>query len=102
MTKKNDPLKIRYKKWVRQLGSLGYISQGSVYARPKGKPGSRYQWSWKNPRQKTESLSLSVEQYQWLKKAIANHRKAETILAELSQISRTILLKTVPGPNRRK
>ena len=52
--------------------------------------------------QKTESLSLSREQYRWLKKAIANHRRAESILGELRRISRAILLQTVPGPARRK
>ena len=102
MTKKSDLLEARYRKCAAQLGSVGYISQGSVYARPKGKPGSKYLWSWKNQQQKTESLSLSVEQYKWLKKAMANHRKAERILAELRQMSRSVLLKTVPGPDRRK
>lgn len=102
MTKKNEPWESRYRKRAAQLSSLGYISQGSVYARPKGKPGSKYLWTWKNAKQKTESLSLSAEQYKWVKKAIANHRKAERILADLRQISRSALLKTVPGPKRRK
>jgi hypothetical protein len=99
---KENSFEARYQKCAAQLSALGYVSQGSVYARPKGKPGSRYLWSWKNAKQKTESLSLSAEQYKWLKKAIANHRKAERILAELRQISRSALLKTVPGPIRRK
>ena len=102
MSKQNDSLEARYRKRAAQLSSLGYISQGSVYARPKGKAGSKYLWTWKNAQQKTQSLSLSTEQYQWLKKAIANHRKAERILAEMRQISRSALLKTVPGPKRRK
>ena len=102
MTKKIDPWETRYRKRAAQLSSLGYISQGSVYARLKGKPGSKYLWTWKNAKQKTESLSLSAEQYQWVKRAIANHRKAERILADLRQMSRSVLLKTVQGPKRRK
>jgi hypothetical protein len=102
MSKENEMWEVRYRKRAAALSSLGYISQGSVYVRPKGKPGSKYLWSWKNANQKTESLSLSAEQYQWIKKAIANHRKAERILADLRQISRSVLLKTIPGPKRRK
>src|SRR5471030_3024210 len=102
MTQKIRFLEARYQKRAVQLSSLGYISQGSIYARAKGKPGSKYLWSWKNPKQKTESLSLSIEQYKWLKKAIANQRRVDRILAELRQISRTVLLHTVAGPRRRK
>ena len=102
VSKENQSWETRYRKRAAQLSSLGYISQGSVYVRPKGKPGSKYLWTWKNARQKTESLSLSAEQYRWVKKAIANQRKAERILADLRQISRAVLLKTVPGPKRRK
>lgn len=92
----------QYEQCRRDLCALGYVSQGSVYARPPGRGGSRYQWSWKNAAQKTESLTLSREQYAWLKKANANQRKADAILARMRAISRNIVLQTIPGPTRRK
>ena len=102
MNKKLTALDSRYEKKLAQLSRAGYLSAGSLYARPKGKPGSKYLWSWKNPKQKTESLSLSKEQYLWLKKAIANQRKAEKILSQLHDISRQILTQTLPSVSKRK
>jgi hypothetical protein len=102
MRKKLALLEERYRRKLENLGGIGYISQGSVYARAKGKPGSRYQWSWKNARQKTESLALSEEQYVWLKQAVENHRKTQAIIRDLCKISKEIALKTMPGTVKRK
>ena len=59
-------LEAQHRRLAQELGRTGFISQGSVFARKKGGSGSRYQWSWKDPRQKTRSLTLSREQFAWL------------------------------------
>jgi hypothetical protein len=102
MSKKLAALESRYRKKLAQLSGVGYLSKGSLYARPKGKPGSRYLWTWKNREQKTESLSLSKEQYQWLQKAIRNQRKAEELLSQLHELSRQIVVQTLPSAGKRK
>ena len=95
-------LAARHRRLALSLGRIGFISQGSVFARKKGTPGSRYQWSWKDPRQKTMSLTLSPEQFAWLKAAIGRQRKVEKILQKMRRVSHCILLEYTPGPNRRK
>ena len=84
------------------LGSTRFISQGSVFERRKRGSGSRYQWTWKDPDQKTVSLTLSAEQFAWLKRAIRQSRSVEKTLAQMRQISRRVLLEHIPGPRRRK
>ena|SRR5215510_1033597 len=94
-------LEEEYARLAASLASIGYLSQGSVFERKKG-PGSRYQWTWKNRQQKTESLTLSPEQFRWLKKAIRNQRRLESTLAKMRRLSAQILRSTVPEPTRRK
>jgi hypothetical protein len=95
-------LEAQHFRLARELSQIGFVSQGSVFARKKGASGSRYQWSWKDPQQKTKSLTLSAEQYAWLKAAIARQRKAEKILQKMHRVSFHILIKQMPNPNRRK
>lgn len=95
-------LEARHRRLAQNLARIGFISQGSVFARKEGASGSRYQWSWKDPRQKTVSLTLSPEQFAWMKAAIARQRKVEKILQEMRRVSHRILLEHTPGPNRRK
>jgi virulence-associated protein VapD len=90
-----------YHRLRRQLGSLGYISQGSVFQRGPGQQGSRYVWT-RKVAAKTVTIALSKQQYEWLRRAVANHRKLEQIVRQMQQRSRQILFKTVPGVLRRK
>lgn len=79
-------LEKEYRRLAQNLGQIGFIVQGSVFERKKG-PGSRYQWTWKNKNQKTESLTLTEEEYQWLKQAIANERALSKTLKRMRRIS---------------
>jgi hypothetical protein len=105
MSKKNRELallKTRLRRLARRLDRTGCVAQGSVFERKKRGGGSRYQWTWKNPKQKTVSVTLSAQQFAWLKRAIARARAAERTLEQMRRISQRIVLKHVPGPPRRK
>ena len=95
-------LEARLRKLARRLSRTGFMTQGSVFERTKRGSGSRYQWTWKNPNQKTISLTLSAEQFTWLKKAIGNGRSVEQTLEKIRQLSREVVLHHIPGPRRRK
>jgi hypothetical protein len=95
-------LKARLRQLARRLGRTGFVSQGSVFARRKRNSGSRYQWTWKDAQQKTASLTLSPQQYVWLRKAVARSRAVEKTLKRMRQISNQVLIEHVPGPRRRK
>jgi hypothetical protein len=95
-------LEAQHRRLAQELGRIGFVSQGSVFARKKGASGSRYQWSWKDPQQKTMSLTLSTEQFTWLKAAIGRQRKVEKILQKMHRVSHCLLLKHMPNPIRRK
>jgi len=82
-------LEKEYRRLAQNLAAVGYISQGSVFERKKG-PGSRFQWTWKNKQQKTESLTLNQEQYRWLQQAVANQRKLNKTLAKMRRLSAQI------------
>jgi hypothetical protein len=102
MKKNMEALQAEYQALVQSLGQTGYISRGSVYEREEGKSGSRHQWTWKNAQQKTQSVALSQEQYQWLKEAVERERKLEKTLKKMRQIATRIVLEHIPGPSRRK
>jgi hypothetical protein len=89
-----------YRRLVLSLGRIGYITQGSVFERKKG-PGSRYQWTWKNPNQKTESLTLTEEQYEWLRRAITNERKLKQTLKKMRRISEQIFVHSFKTDTRK-
>ena len=97
-----DPMRLTrdYRQLQRQLAHIGYLSQGSVVARPPHR-GPCYQWSRKE-KAKTITVALSEAQYQWLKRAIKNQRDLARTLRKLQQLSHQILFKTVPGIVRRK
>ena len=90
-----------YARLLRQLSGLGWISEGYVQDRGPGAGGPCYQWT-RKVRQKTISVALSKEQFEWLSQAIANWRQAKAILKEMQQLSRQVLFTTIPKPNRRK
>ena len=90
-----------YRQLQRQLAQVGYVSQGSVFERAPGQQGSRYVWT-RKVRAKTVTVALSWGQYQWLKRAVANQRTVERIVARMQALSRQILFENVPGVRRRK
>jgi hypothetical protein len=90
-----------YRRLATSLGDSGYVVQGSVFERRAG-PGSRYQWTWKNKRQKTESLTLTKQQYDWLRRAVANERTLKSTLRKMRRISEQIFaLSTAKSPYRK-
>ena len=104
MRKTNRAVAVRwereYARLRASLARVGYLSQGSVVARPPHR-GPCYQWSRKE-KAKTITVALSEAQYQWLKRAIKNQRDLARTLRKLQQLSHQILFKTVPGIVRRK
>jgi hypothetical protein len=94
-------LEARYATLRQQLAGLGYLSHGSVYRRPAGQSGTRFTWSTK-VNAKTVSLALSEERADWLDKAIAEHRRAKTLLATMRRLSRQIMRAKFPDAERRR
>jgi len=95
-------LEARLRRLAQSLSRTGFVSEGSVFERKKKTSGSRYQWTWKDSNQKTVSLTLSPQQFVWLRKAIARSRTVEHTLKKMRQLSQQVLLEHVPGPRRRK
>lgn len=91
----------QYRQLQRQLATLEYVSQGSVFERAPDQQGSRYVWT-RKVRAKTVTVALSQEQFQWLCQAVANQRKLDKIIQQMQTLSRQILFQTVPGVVRRK
>jgi len=91
----------RYHLLQRQLGQIGYLSQGSVFERGPGQQGSRYVWT-RKVKAKTVTVALSEQQYQWLRKAVTNQRNLNKIITQMQTLSRLVLFDTVPGVARRK
>ena len=90
-----------FRQLQRQLGRIGYLSQGSVIERAPTQQGSRYIWT-RKVQAKTVTVALSKQQYNWLRQAVTNQREMERIVSEMQKLSRKILFQTVPGPPRRK
>ena len=90
-----------YERMRTRLSQVGWISHGYVQDRGPGAGGPCYQWT-RKVRGKTVSVALSVEQYQWLKKAIENWRQLQATLKQMQRLSREVLFATVPNPPRRK
>ena len=94
-------LEARYAALRRQLAGIGYLSHGSVYRRPAGRPGTRFTWSTK-VKAKTVSLALSEDQADWLEKAIAEHHRVKKLLVEMRRLSRQIMRRRFPDTERRR
>jgi len=90
-----------YRRFQRQLGQMGYVSQGSVFERTPSQQGSRYVWT-RKVEARTVTVALSEEQYHWLRQAVANQRKLDRLVVRMQKHSRQILFETVPGVVRRK
>ncbi|HTV63142.1 MAG TPA: DUF6788 family protein [Verrucomicrobiae bacterium] len=99
---KLDSLRREYKRLSSSLGSIGYISQGSVLDRSTlHPPRSGYQWT-RKVAQKTITVALSPEQFHGLSKAIENRRKLAKTLIKMEKISRRILFDSLADTHRRK
>jgi hypothetical protein len=100
-----SPLKTwqcQYERLCQSLAHTGYISQGSVLDRSTLKSGrSGYQWT-RKVTQKTITVALSREQFQFLKQAIHNERGLWKTIHQMERLSRQILFATVPDAHRRK
>jgi len=83
------------------LARIGYISQGTVFQRTPTQQGSRYVWTRKLAA-KTVTVALSKEQYQWLRRAVANQRQLQRIMGRMQALSRQVLFQTISGVVRRK
>jgi len=90
-----------YRRLQGRLGRIGYISQGTVFQRTATQQGSRYVWT-RKVAAKTVTVALSKEQYQWLRRAVANQRELQRIVRRMQNLSRQVLFRTVEGVPRRK
>ena len=93
--------KARYETLRGQLAQAGWISEGYAQNRGPGAGGPCYQWT-RKVRNKTVSVALSKEQYEWLSQAIENWREVQRTLKEMQRLSRQVLFETIPHPPRRK
>ncbi|MEY4687945.1 MAG: hypothetical protein RIR76_1968 [Verrucomicrobiota bacterium] len=93
-------LEARYTALRQEMAGIGYLSDGSVYRRPAGQPGTRFTWSTK-VKAKTVSLALSADQADWLEQAIAEHRRVKKLLADMRRLSRQIMRAKFPDTERR-
>src|SRR5664279_5438709 len=92
-SKNTDPLPPDYQRLRQKLSQIGWIALGSLVERNKpGQGGPRYQWS-RRVGPKTVTVALSVEQFEWLKHAIANQRQLWDMLMELQQMTALHVLK---------
>src|SRR6476646_7649662 len=92
----------RYERLCRDLAQVGYISQGSVQDRTARKGGGAgYQWT-RKVAQKTVTVSLTSDQFQQLKEAVANYRQLRQQLQLMEKLSRRIIFETSPHTSRHK
>jgi hypothetical protein len=90
-----------YTRLAQTLACPGWISEGYAQDRGPGAGGPCYQWT-RKVRNKTVSVALSREQYEWLHEAIQNWRRMQATLKEMQRLSRRVLFETVQNPPRRK
>jgi len=84
---------------ARQLAGLGMVTHGTVQDRGHGLGGPVYQWTRKE-KGKTVSVALSREQYEAMKEAAGNWKKAKAILREMERLSRREIFENLPGVRR--
>ena len=95
-TKEGQKLQERFLELRKELSTLEWITHGSV---TPNHPGN---WKWTTKiKAKTVTLSLSQEQADLLKEAIATNKKLESILKEMRSISQEVLLKSAPRTRRK-
>jgi hypothetical protein len=101
-TDADSSLPASYRRLRARLEQIGWVALGSVLERKlPGGGGPRYQWS-RRVQGKTVTVALSAEQFAWLKVAIANQRQAESLLADMHQLTLDYMWKHLPSTSRRK
>jgi hypothetical protein len=101
-TRHRDPLPASYRRLLGRLQRTGWVALGSLLERKlPGGGGPRYQWS-RRVKGKTVTVALGREQFAWLKKAIANQRKIESLLDEMHRQTLNFMWNNLPNPSRRK
>ena len=90
-----------YARLCAPLAQPGWISEGSVQDRGARGGSPCYAWT-RKVKGKTVCVALSQEQYEWLKRAIANGRNVQKTLRQMQRLSREELFEAIPGPKRRK
>lgn len=100
--KRSAELSPAYRVLRQRLATMGWLALGSLVERGlPGQGGPRYQWS-RRVGAKTVTMALSLEQFEWLKAAIANQREAWEILQEMQKLTAQYMLENLPNPPRRK
>ena len=87
----------RYQRLKDQLLELGWIAQGTLLVHPPG--------AWRLTRKhkaKTVTRALSAQQAALYEQAIANHRRLQTILHQMRELSEEVLQNSVPGVLKRR
>ena len=84
---------------ARRLGALGLVTHGHVQDRGHGPGGPVYQWTRKE-KGKTVSVALSREQYEAMRDASENWRKAKELLRRMERVSRRAIFTKLPGVRR--
>ena len=91
----------QYERLRQRLSQIGYLSQGSVQDRThRTNGGAGYQWT-RKVAQKTVTVSLTPEQFQLMKIAVANYRQLRNDLRQMEEISRKIIFLKAPHTSRR-
>ena len=102
MAMNTEPLQRQYEQLRRRLSQLGLISQGSVQDRTDRQGGGAgYQWT-RKVAQKTVTVALTAEQFVRMKEAVGNYRLLRRQLKEMERLSRRIIFRVAPHPDRRK
>jgi hypothetical protein len=91
-----------YRRLRGRLEQTRWVALGSVLERKRpGAGGPRYQWS-RRVKGKTVTVALSAEQFAWLKQAISNQRKVESLLSQMHGLTLEYMWKYLPSTSRRK
>jgi len=92
----------QYEQLRHGLSQVGYLSQGSVQDRTARQGGGAgYQWT-RKVAGKTVSVSLTREEFEQMQRAIENYRQLQRLLAQMENLSRKIIFRRAPHPDRRK
>ena len=93
-----------YKKVGAGLENVPWIINGSVIKQASRSPSARgrstYKWT-RKVKGKTVTVSLSKEQYNAFRQAIAANKKVEDTLKKMRTISAQNILKHTPGVKKR-
>jgi hypothetical protein len=93
--------KKEYQSLLKELSSIGWISEGYAQNRGRGAGGPCFQWT-RKVKGKTVSVALSEEQFEALAQAIKTWQKTKKIIKRMQQLSREEIFTSLPGTKRRK